>query len=237
MKLVILEDNPSDCKYLCKIIKKWEKDNNLDCIISKYTCGEDFLSSHINITDISAFFLDINLKSISGMEIAYYLRAQEYKGEIIFLTASKDYVFQGYDVRALKYLLKPVSNVAILKCLTTIYSHTLTSNYTYHHRSDYISIPYKDIICFLSCQHNIEIITTSTTYTEHISFRNITQKLPSSFLKINRSYIVNMAHIRKITKNIAVLSNNLELTIGRAYIKDTIDRFHYFSTTYSPRNI
>lgn len=56
----------------------------------------------------SAFFLDIQMGQMNGIEVAKRLRESGYQGIIVFLTAFREYVFRGYEVRALNYLLKPV---------------------------------------------------------------------------------------------------------------------------------
>ena len=88
---------------LVALVKKGEE-------ITEYCSGEEFFSQ--NNTDtykrFSVFFLDIQMKEMSGLDVAKKLRKEGYTGPIIFLTAFREYVFHGYEVHALNYLLKPV---------------------------------------------------------------------------------------------------------------------------------
>lgn len=70
-----------------------------------------FFTSSYLATDV--YFLDISLKEENGVDIAKKLRAHNYKGHIIFLTGFQEYVFEGYSVRALDYLLKPIDPVKL----------------------------------------------------------------------------------------------------------------------------
>ena len=62
-------------------------------------------------------FLDIKMKNMSGVELARLLRKNDDLLIIVFITGLMDYVFQGYEVQALRYLLKPVKETDYFACL------------------------------------------------------------------------------------------------------------------------
>ena len=138
--------------------------------------------------------------------------------------------FQGYTVQAMNYLLKPAEPTAVGKCLHEIYKKSLSEVYTYHFRSDVISIPFADIICFVSNLHNVDIVTADKTYSEHKSFREVVNNLPSTFVQVHRSFVVNLAHVYSISKNTIKLSNGTEASIGRSFAKDLSTKFINYST-------
>ncbi|MCD8076754.1 MAG: response regulator [Lachnospiraceae bacterium] len=69
-------------------------------------------------TDI--YFLDIQLGDMLGLDIAKDLRSHGYQGVIIFLTVFREYVFHGYEVHAMNYLLKPVKEESLYLCLDEV---------------------------------------------------------------------------------------------------------------------
>ncbi|SDI52077.1 DNA-binding response regulator, LytR/AlgR family [Pseudobutyrivibrio sp. 49] len=230
MKLVIVEDNEAACVRLKNIIYSWATTNNIECELRMFNSGEGFFAAKIKTDDICAFFLDIELGEMSGVDVAHRLRNNNYNGDIIFLTAFQEYVFQGYNVRAMNYILKPAEPTNVKKCLDEIYAKNIKEFYTYHYRSEVISIPYKDIICFISNLHNVETVTLSKTYIEHLTFNEIIDCIPGTFIQIHRSYIVNLSHVYRMTRNSVVLSNNMELSIGRSFAKSVSEKFIGYST-------
>ena len=66
---------------------------------------------------IDIILLDIYMKQVNGVEAARFIRKHDEKAIIIFLTSSKDHVFEGYDVRAFQYLLKPLRESKLISTL------------------------------------------------------------------------------------------------------------------------
>jgi DNA-binding LytR/AlgR family response regulator len=228
MKFVILENNEKDRLLLQSILNTWAIGKGIPCDTLCFSSGESFLHAKIYIDEISVFFLNIIMDSTTGMDIALFLRKNGFNGEIIFLANTTDYILQSYDVHAFNYILKPIDVSLISKNLDEIYSNSIGPYYLYQHKGDLTLLPYRNIICFISCRHNVDIVTTSNTYTERISFSEIITKLPTCFIQIHRSFIVNMGHISKISHNMIYLSNHMQLNIGRSYIKNVHERFTQF---------
>lgn len=106
----IVEDENLCQQQLIRLIKDWEQNTGITTNLKTYLSSEDyFADTSAFCADTSAFchayFLDIQIDTHSGMDIAQDLRKRGYTGEIIFLTAYQDYVFAGYDVQALNYIL------------------------------------------------------------------------------------------------------------------------------------
>lgn len=235
MKLTIsiLEDQPTEAEYLKSLLHKWSSQENCELEITEYCSGEEFFTQNNADTykRFSVFFLDIQMKEMSGLDVAKRLRKEGYTGPIIFLTAFREYVFHGYEVHALNYLLKPVKEDPLFLCLNEIANDISKSSYLYRNKQDIISIPYKEIITFSSSLHYIDILTVSDHYCQYATLNNIIEYLPQEFIRIHKSCIVNMAHIYKVTGSTIVLSNRMTTQIGRSYMKSVIAGF----TAYSMR--
>ena len=183
-------------------------------------------SASSSIIIIEDYYLQTFLHSL-----AKRLRKEGYIGPIIFLTAFREYVFHGYEVHALNYLLKPVKEEPLFLCPNEIANDISKSSYLYRNKQDIISIPYKEIITFSSSLHYIDILTVSDHYCQYATLNNIIEYLPQEFIRIHKSCIVNMAHIYKVTGSTIVLSNHMTTQIGRSYMKSVIAAF----TAYSMR--
>lgn len=59
------------------------------------------------------------MKEMSGMELARTIRSKDNEVKIIFVTGIKDYVFEGYEVGAIRYILKPIEEASFMKLLSS----------------------------------------------------------------------------------------------------------------------
>lgn len=216
LTITIYEDNLKEISVLKEHINEWNIHKRHILNINAYTSWEEKSDFDSDIFP-DLFIFDIQLSGVNGMEAARQLRAYGYQGYIIFLTSFREFVFQGYEVRALNFLLKPVQKEALFLCLNDIVEELSCCNYTFNGNKIVQSIPYKDILCFSTCFHNIEILSTSGVYSHYGSLNRIIEMLPEYFLRVHRGYIVNMKHIRIFTKNQITLSNGSVVSIGRSY--------------------
>lgn len=239
MKLTIsiLEDQPIEAEHLILILNKWSFQAKCELEISKYFSGEDFFDKN-NPTAyqaVSVFFLDIQMKEMNGLDVAKKLRKEGYNGPIIFLTAFREYVFYGYEVHAMNYLLKPVKEAPLFLCLDEITKDLCGNSYLYRNKQDIINIPYKDILSFSSSLHYIDILTVSEHFCQYTTLNKIIEYLPQEFIRTHKSYIVNMTHIYKMSGSTIVLSNHMTIPLGRSYIKSVISAFTAYSTRFDSR--
>lgn len=218
LNIGILEDDSAFAEELSSHIHLWEKQNY--CKVEIYTFGtcEAFEKSEIMLFDL--IFLDIQLPDGNGLELAKTIRTNGYTGELIFLTSYQEYVFEGYHVRAMDYLLKPTRYEVIENCLNTIFSMFNDENYIYRYKDTIIKIPYHSIICFTSSNHTTEIVTISGTFTQRESLRNILKYLPSQFEQCHRTVVINMQHVMQITTKDITLSNNMVIHASKTFIEN-----------------
>ena len=236
MKLTIsiLEDQQVEAEHLKSLLDEWSLHTNSELDFWEYSSGEEFFEKNSKTTypSFSVFFLDIQMKEINGLDVAKKLRKEGYQGPIIFLTAFREYVFHGYEVHAMNYLLKPVKEEPLFLCLDEIAKDLSGNSYLYRSKQDIISIPYKDILSFSSSLHYIDILTVSDHFCQYTTLNNIIEYLPQEFIRIHKSCIVNMTHIYKVTGSTIVLSNHMTAQIGRSYMKSVIASFTAYSTRF-----
>ena len=234
MEIIILEDKPLEADRLKTKIREWEIQSHNNVTVTVYSSGESFFSevSPDLYNNYSVYFLDIQMGGINGIEVAKRLRREGCSRPILFLTAFREYVFHGYDVRAMHYLMKPVQQEPLFLCLDEIAADLKGNSYLYRSKGEIIHIPYKDIITFSSNMHYVDILATKDSFCQYTTLNNIMAFLPPEFIRLHRSYIVNMAHIYKIFQNTITLSNRMTTPIGRSYLKDVLLSFTAYSTRF-----
>ncbi len=233
MIITILEDRTNELEQLKKLLDTWSKERKFYIDIRTFSSGEQYLESKEPLSDdTNLFILDIQMNKLTGIDIAKKLRYSGYNGYIIFLTAFREYVFSGYEVHALNYLLKPIQANTLFLCLDEIAKNLTGNSYFYRNKQEIVNIPYKNILCFSSSLHSIDILTVSAHYTQYATLNNIIKYLPNEFVRVHRSYIVNMEHIHKISGNTITLSNHMTVQIGRSYIKQIYSAFTAYSSRF-----
>lgn len=217
LDVAIIEDQPMDIEVLKEVLGQWAKKHRCVLQISTFSSGEEFLEDEKSIIH-DVVILDIQLKGIDGLDIAKNLRQNDFQGSIIFLTNFREYVFQGYDVRALQYLVKPVQYEMIEKCMNIVCMLFGTAYYTFSFKNNVEKLSFHEILYFSSDNHYIDIHTKERIYSHKAKFKDIIATLPSQFVQCHRSIILNVNHIEKIEKNMTYLSNGETQPISDTYL-------------------
>lgn len=222
--IAILEDNCTDCENLISLIKSWASEKGHILQIHSFSNGYDILESDI-INDCQLLFSDIELVTedekkdySNGISVCEALRERGYEGEIIFLTAFREYVFDGYNVHAMNYLLKPISTEAVTKCLDRFISLHFSDFYYFHKDNEIIQIPFNNILTISRSGHECIIQTASGVYVERTALKSFENRLPKQFIRCHKSCIVNLHHIVSMSGYTIKLSNKTTQIAGRNYL-------------------
>jgi DNA-binding LytR/AlgR family response regulator len=179
--------------------------------------------------DIQLMFIDINMPDISGMEFVKSLTNKPY---IVFTTAYSEYAVEGFQVDAVDYLLKPITFSNFLKAATKVKnlidlnsknkkeSNQATANHLFV-KSEYKLIRIElDDIKYIESQHEyikIHLINSNPVITQ-LSMKSIEEQLPTDrFMRIHRSYIVNLAKVSVIERSRIVFDSNIYIPVSEQY--------------------
>lgn len=223
MEIAIVEDEISCCKQLKTTLKNWGIKHNIMITISCHETGEKLLSE--SFQKYQLIFLDISLPKISGMETAKRLRQYAYKNHIIFVTSHNEYVYEGYHVRALDFILKPITPQKIENSLNPILHELKSSTYILRTATSLEKIPYVSIIAFVTQGHYVEIITKHDIYRQKIPLKLLKQLLPEDFVQCHRTVIVNINHVLKLDGKTLYLTNHTIYPISKQYMETVQNSF------------
>jgi two-component system LytT family response regulator len=179
--------------------------------------------------DIQLMFVDINMPDISGMEFVKSLTNKPY---IVFTTAYSEYAVDGFQVEAIDYLLKPITFPNFLKAANKVKtlidlkatgqkeSVRTTANHLFV-KSEYKLIRINlDDIEYIESQHEyikIQLGNSKQVMTQ-LSLSSIEEQLPSDrFMRVHRSFIVNLAKISVIERNRIVFDGKVYIPVSEQY--------------------
>lgn len=215
MKLncLIVDDEPVGRKGLAEYVAEVE---SLNLVAQCENAVK--ASAYLNDSRIDLIFLDIQMPKLSGID---FLRTLKNPPLIIFTTAYSEYAVEGYSLDIVDYLLKPISFERFLKAVqkaVDIYqlknqTHISPSSDHFFVKSDskFEKVMYKDVLYVEAMQNYVLIHVPGKKLITYLTMAGIESHLPNDqFLKVHKSFIVSIAHIKAI--------DGSELVIGDARI-------------------
>lgn len=189
----------------------------IDYHISEFTSGEELIAG-LEKADCQILFLDIEMKGIDGVEAARRLRETKRQMEIVFVTSYADFVFQGYEVRALNYILKPYEPEKIAAVLHTALEALdieAEKYYVIDQRGGSIRVPLSSVKYFSSDRRTVHAVTTEQEYTFYEKLSDLETELPDTFVRIHNRYLVHLKYLEAVRQNTAVVDGE-ELPVSRS---------------------
>ncbi|MBR5673443.1 MAG: response regulator transcription factor [Muribaculaceae bacterium] len=231
IKCIAIDDEPLALKKLVTYIKKIPY---LELVAECRSAIE--AQKVIDEQEIDAVFLDINMPDLNGMDFAKSLEQGHSQGPLmVFTTAYSEYAIEGYKANSVGYLLKPYgfdefeAAAQKVKDIHEIRHQAMTEVST---QSDdegiiYVKSDYKIVRIVIE---NIRYIEAMSEYLRIacddrdkpvivlLSMKKIEEHLPSSsFMRIHRSFIINLKKINEVKKNHVILDGDVSLPIGDNY--------------------
>ncbi|GAA0714317.1 two-component system response regulator RgbR [Paraclostridium ghonii] len=228
IKIVICEDEIKQQEILKDYLEKILYEINSEYEILVFSSGEDLFKNYPE--DIDIFLLDIQMDKLNGMEVARNIRKVDKKEvEIIFTTSLVEYIQEGYEVRAYRYLLKPIKleelKKHIISCVEEVNKNK--GSYIVATEDDEIcKVKIYDITYIEIQKRDMTIHTLEKNYTIKSSMAKIENELSTyNFYRCHKSFMVNIDFIKNIKQYIAILENKEEVPISRYRFKETKSRF------------
>ena len=190
--------------------------------------ARDILNSDV----IDAIFCDINMPDLNGMDFVKQLAAPPM---VVFTTAYAEYAVEGFRVDAVDYLLKPFGMQDFLRAANRLKDRMGDSSSSTPQSPSSTSQP-DDTIFVKTDYRVVKVAVSDIRYVEGmseylklhldsqpkpivtlLSMKKLEERLPQNFMRIHRSYIVNLLKIQEVNKNRVILDADTYLPIGDNY--------------------
>ena len=236
LKCIIIDDEPVARKILQEFVEEIE-------YLELKGVAENPLKAMplLDNNDIDILFLDINMPKINGID---FLKSFKSGANIIITTAYPVYAVEAYGLDVLDYLVKPISFERFLKACnkakelrelrTTI--HTESDNQSDHFfikcDNQIEKVFYNELLYAEAMMNYVLLHTNSKKMMVYITMKALEEQLPSkTFIKVHKSFIVNISKIKSIEGNILnigsekiAVSQNLREKVMNEIIKDKMIR-------------
>jgi DNA-binding LytR/AlgR family response regulator len=227
MRIAICEDNMADQARLLDAITDWANARKVQVDILCYQNAEEFIFVWPDML-FDLTFIDIQMKNMTGIQLAKYIRDTDKNMLLVFVTSHSQYVLSGYDVDALHYLIKPLSLTKLIPIMDKAYMIWRSCNkdaILVSNGAGQFKLLYGNIFYISMMSHIAEIHTDNEVFEIRKTAAELDRQLPTYFRRCHRSYIVNLLKIECIYKDSVMLLHGTQLPVSRSNTKQINDAF------------
>ena len=179
--------------------------------------------------EVDVIYIDINMPDLNGLD---FVRSLQHPPMVVFTTAYQEYAVEGYKVDAIDYLLKPFGMSDVLRAADKVkrqYDLLHTASLSPMDEDDALFLKTEYRVVRVLVSHIIYIEGMSEYLRIHVadhpkpiivllSMKKMEERLSNAdFMRIHKSYIINLHHIAEINRSRVVLDNGAEIPVGDSY--------------------
>lgn len=213
---------------ICDDESKWHKAVSDSCSryldnkginyeIFSYIKGEALIQEKEKNIDV--LFLDVEMEAMDGLAVMKEVERMPNIHNIIFVSSHPEAVWDSFGYKTKGFVTKPFKDEDIAEKLESLYTKKINDSLLEF--TDYNGVVYfrkSDIVLLKSDSNYTTIITEDGEKIVTCTLKECEKKLNGlPFLRIHRSYIVNLDYVKNMTSSVASLKNGEDLTIGRSY--------------------
>ena len=228
-RIAICEDEKVILDFESSLVNAWSDMRSCRIELDTYVSAEQFLFESEDKSPYDILIFDIQMKGLNGMELAKKLRARGCDSALIFVTGVKDYAIEGYEVGAVRYILKPVKADVLNGLLDSIYAERQIKAedfFVLGQGSDLERIPFEKIIYIEARGHYVYMKGADFEREWKSSFSQASSGFEEkNFFCLRRGLLVNLKHVSKITRTDCILDDGESLPVARGVYKALNEAF------------
>lgn len=233
-RVAICDDEERQRERVRRMLLTLSVKTGIDFEVVAFESGEQLIAHYENEGDsFHILVLDIEMNGLNGIQTARKLREMKrHHEQIVFLTSYAEYMLESFDVVTFQYLIKPIE--------PEVFEAKMLKLYQYFQERDQdiliiksayeeIVLRQEDIIAIeaaksLTVKSKLKFTTVHAVYDGRGLISSYASALKDSrFLQIHRSILINLLHVHKFAGSKVLMSNGMELPIGRSKIKEVKD--------------
>lgn len=227
LNIAICDDEVAEIEYLSSLVEQWSASTGNVAMLKSFCSAESFLFEYEENKNYDILLLDIQMKEIDGIGLAKEVRKYSKDTQIVFVTGYDKYISDGYDVAALHYLMKPVSFEKISEVLSRAAENLGKTSpaILINANGENVKLLLSDIYCIEAVGHTLKITCTDGDITVNQSLSSFKSNIGNDFISTHRSFIVNLEHIKRISKTDVILDNGKSVPVSRRMYEDIYKAF------------
>lgn len=201
LSIAVCDDEALECSNIAAQIKKAVKELGISCVIRQFFGGEKLLQTPERFDIV---FLDIMMADFDGMKTAAVLRKNCPGILMVFITSTRKYVFEAYDVEAFQYLLKPVGEDKLKHVLQRAIKK--------------IEAAEREFIVISKGRQQEKLFLDDIFYFEIVS--RVIYAHGKGFFRCHKSYLINLKYVSSYNKQEVALDNGEKIVISKRRYED-----------------
>lgn len=225
MKIVVCDDSIEDLTEIERLLTKYKEINsNTNLEVEQFSHAAKLYQKIQEKELADIYILDMIMSEKTGIDIGTLIRSSNRQSVIVYITSSDDFELEAYGVRAVRYLLKPVSEEQFFEALDYALSLTKLETekiYPVKTKNGLVAIPYSKIEYIENYSRVLNIFQTDGESVKSIfirksfdeEIREIAQD--KRFMQVHKSFLINMNYVNKLTQNTILMESGKSIPISK----------------------
>ena len=237
-RVAICEDEKVVLDFETSLVNKWAVGRGCSLELDAYISAEQFLFESEDKAPYDVLIFDIQMKNMNGMELAKALRRRGCDAVIIFITGVPDYAIEGYEVGAVRYILKPVKAEVLEGLLDGALAERqkmAEDFFVLGQGADVEKISFEKILYIEARGHYVFLKGVDFEREWKAGFAETAADFEGKgreggrgFFCLRRGLMVNLKHVARITRTDCVMDDGETLPVARGVYKDLNEAFIEF---------
>lgn len=231
-RVAICEDEKVVLDFETSLVNKWAAGRGCPLELDTYISAEQFLFESEDKAPYDVLIFDIQMKNMNGMELAKTLRWRGCDAVIIFITGVPDYAIEGYEVGAVRYILKPIKEDVLSGLLDNALAERQKKSEDFFmlgHGAELEKICFEKILYIEARGHYVFLKGTDFEREWKAGFAETAAAFEGrGFFCLRRGLLVNLAHVARITRMDCILDGGETLPVARGVYKELNEAFIEF---------
>ncbi len=227
MNIAIVEDEEAHSRLLCQYISTWGEVRGKTVHVLNYKKAESFLFD-LEDSVPDAVFTDIQMPGMNGMEMIRKLREKDSEMPVVFTSGLSDFLQEGYEVQALHYLVKPISQEKVFECMDRICSRKNTRElYTVRTPEGMARLDLKEVnYCEAEGHYSRFVMADRSEIRAMKSISELEKELPGDvFVRCHRCYLCNLTSVKQIMVDSVLFDNGASVPVSRRLYRELNQSF------------
>lgn len=223
LRCCICDDDPRDLADILAMAEGFTKAHpELALALETFSSPGDLMKRMKAKGGFDLYLLDILMPQMAGMELARQIRARGEPSELLFLTTSREYAVEAFDVAACGYLVKPVEpekfEAAMLRAVGRLVKPE-SSSLLLKTKDGLRRVPFRELVLVESFNHDrVCTLADGARYVTSNTLTSLMERLSDDprFFSPHRAYIINLDHITALNADSVLLSNGQQVPVAQA---------------------